>query len=404
MENRILVVDDDPISLQLVSSLLTGHGYRVVTAQHPNEGLSILADQTFDLAILDVLMPDMDGYELCRRVRSNPKTAQLPIVLLTALDTLDQKIRGFEAGADDYIAKPFEPKELLARIEVLIRRVGPKPALEPTAKIGKVIGVYSLRGGVGVSTLAANLAAGLAQLWDKPTVLVDLVFTAGQSSLFMNIPLKKTWADLVYIPDNDIDIDLLEILLLPHTTGARVLASPARPEQSELITTEKVELVLNILRTYYDYVILDLPHNFSETTLVGLDASDEILALLAPDLASVRNMSITLNTFQSLEISEKSIHVVLNRTFKHHGLARKDIEDALKHKVDLVIPFTPDPLVNAINVGVPTVFGEPESPLGAFFEDISFLLSKAEHKEETPKAPTDAWQRINARVRRRKEP
>jgi pilus assembly protein CpaE len=403
MDNRILIVDDDPISLQLVSSLLMGHGFKVTTAQHPKEGLSILADQSFDLAILDVLMPEMDGYELCRLLRSNQKTAQLPVVLLTALDTLEQKIRGFEAGADDYIGKPFEPKELLARVEVLLRRVGPTQVATPATKIGKVIGVYSLRGGVGVSTLAVNLAAGLAQLWDKPTGLVDLVFTAGQSALLMNIPLRKTWADLAYIPDVDIDIELLEILLLPHSSGVRVLASPSRPEQSELITAEKVGSVLDILRTYYEYMILDLPHDFSETTLEGLDASDEIMVLLAPDLASIRNASLTLDTFNSLDIPDRSIHVVLNRTFKRQGLKREDIEDALKRKVDVVIPFAPEPVMNAINVGVPTVFGEPESPLGAFFEDISFIMSKAEHKEESPKNPTEVWQRIQARVRRRKD-
>jgi len=403
MTNRILVVDDDPIALKLVSSILTAQGYRIATVQGPKESLSILADQTFDLVLLDVLMPEIDGYELCRRLRKNPKTSELPIILLTALDTLEQKMRGFDAGADDYIAKPFEPKELIARIEVLLRRAAPRSTVEPIENIGKVISVFSLRGGVGVSTIAANLAAGLAQLWDKQALLVDLVFTAGQAALMLNVPLRKTWADLATIPNEEIDIELLEMLLLPHPSGVRVLAAPARPEQGELITEEKIQHVLGLLRGYYEYIIFDLPHDFSFATLEGLDVSDEILIPLSPDLASVRCTALTLSALASLDVPPAAIHLLLNWIFRGGGLPRKDMESALKRDVEIIIPHAPKPLVAAINSGVPPVFGAPDTPLAALFEDMAYRMSNAEHKEETPKITTEAWKRVKSRERQRGE-
>src|SRR5262249_40250695 len=149
-----------------------------------------------DLIILDVMMPHLNGYEVCRQLRRRPTLAQRPIMMLTAQDSLEERINGLEAGADDYMCKPFEAAELQARVKALLRRATPI-SVEPAAlgRQGKVIATFSLRGGIGVSTLAANLAIGLAQLWGQPTALVDLALTAGQSALMLNLALRNSWSD-----------------------------------------------------------------------------------------------------------------------------------------------------------------------------------------------------------------
>lgn len=402
MPKKILAIDDDPFHLNLVTQVLEQQGYEIETARDGTEGLELVEKSKFDLIISDIMMPNLDGYAFCRQIRENPQTAQIPIILLTALDTVEEKIRGFEAGADDHIPKPYDAQELLARVQVQLRRGEQKTIVTPSGRDAKIIAVFSMRGGVGVTTLASNLAAGIAQLWNKPTVLVDLVLTSGHSALTMNLSLRNTWANLADIPLEDIDSHLLHILLLAHESGARVLPAPPRVEQAELISAEKVQHVLRLLKANFEYVVLDLAHDFSDITLSGLDAADDVLALLAPDMASVRSMSLTLETLDTLGYPPDKIRLVLNWTFERHGLVRDDINRALKKDIEIIIPFAPEPVVNAINIGVPTVFAEPESPLGALFEDLSFKFSKQEHKEERPKLPTEVWERVAERARKRK--
>ncbi|MDP2975913.1 MAG: response regulator, partial [Anaerolineales bacterium] len=108
MPLRILVVDDENINLRLVSRLIEMEGYEVVSAQSGEAALRLIEQTAPDLALLDVMMPVMDGYELCRRLRQNPVTAQIPIVMLTALVDENDRLKGIEAGADDCFPKPFD--------------------------------------------------------------------------------------------------------------------------------------------------------------------------------------------------------------------------------------------------------------------------------------------------------
>jgi DNA-binding response OmpR family regulator len=125
----ILVVDDEPRLVSLVEAYLTQSGYRVMTASNGREALSVAEHQEPDLIILDIMMPEMDGYEFMRLYRTDHDT---PIILLTARVDSDEKVAGLEAGADDYLTKPFRPRELMARVKTVLRRSGKK---EPAGKV-----------------------------------------------------------------------------------------------------------------------------------------------------------------------------------------------------------------------------------------------------------------------------
>ena len=116
---RILVVDDDPLIARLVRVHLDKAGYRVLTAASGEDALDLTATEMPDLVILDLMLPGMDGYEVCRAIR---EFSLVPVVMLTARGEQVDKLRGFEMGADDYLTKPFAPAELLARVQAVLRR------------------------------------------------------------------------------------------------------------------------------------------------------------------------------------------------------------------------------------------------------------------------------------------
>ncbi|MFX3633805.1 MAG: response regulator transcription factor [Candidatus Pristimantibacillus sp.] len=117
---RILVVDDDNYIRELVGHFLKAEGYELLEASNGEEALALLGTVSVELVILDIMMPEMDGWELCRHIRDYD--AELPCLMLTAKGETSQKLKGFELGADDYLVKPFEPLELIARVKSLLRR------------------------------------------------------------------------------------------------------------------------------------------------------------------------------------------------------------------------------------------------------------------------------------------
>ncbi len=122
MNPTILIIDDDAKLNKLLKDFLTDFGYAVITATHPVRGIKKLKQASPDLVILDIMLPEMDGFEVCRLIR---QTSSIPIIMLTARGEVTDKVVGLELGADDYLAKPFEPRELVARIQSVLRRTQP---------------------------------------------------------------------------------------------------------------------------------------------------------------------------------------------------------------------------------------------------------------------------------------
>ena len=118
---KILVVDDTPRNVKLLADLLAVKGYDVVTAASGPEALAQLDASVADLVLLDVVMPEMSGYEVCRKIRENSATAMLPVIMVTALDPAEERVKGIDAGADDFLTKPINQAELLARVKSLLR-------------------------------------------------------------------------------------------------------------------------------------------------------------------------------------------------------------------------------------------------------------------------------------------
>ncbi len=396
---NILLIDDEIIIHRLVDHALRPYGHMVYTEITGTEGLQAAQSIKPDIIITDLNLPDVSGYEVTRRLRRDPQFAHTPIMVLTSQSSLKDKLGSFESGADDHITKPFEPEELVARITVLLKRTEAirhaLPAgLTDEKKNARFIAVHSLRGGIGTSTLAVNLALGLNNLWAAPTMLIDLVLMAGQVALMLNMPLKRTWADLSGYQTADVDAELLQSIIERHSSGMDFIAAPTTPTDAEALSIEVLNTSIKLMRPTYDYIVADLPHDFSEVSLQSLDVADLILLVIAPELSSVRAAAAALDTYTKLGYTSDKVKIMLNNTFPRHGLTRDRIEQALNRTISVTLPFTPDILIQAINLGKPIILKEPDEPFAKVIEDFSFFISNEEHKKSRPEKPSVTWKRV----------
>ena len=118
---RILVVDDEPMNVALLEAVLVSRGYAVIPAANGLEALDLIHQDNIDLVLLDIMMPEMDGFEVCRRIKDDERLRDIPIIMLTVLHSKQDRIKGIEAGAEDFISKPFDQGEVLARIKMLLK-------------------------------------------------------------------------------------------------------------------------------------------------------------------------------------------------------------------------------------------------------------------------------------------
>jgi pilus assembly protein CpaE len=398
---RALAIDDDMIVLKMTAAALGRLGYEVSTAPDGLKGLEAVRAEHPDIVITDVMMPGIDGYEFTRRLRRDPAFAQLPVLILTAQTELEEKLKAFEAGADDYLSKPFEPAELAARLTVLLRRAERSQANQaPEVLISekaRFIAVHSLRGGVGATSLAVNIGFSLMQLWGAPTLLLDLVPAAGQIALMLNMPLKRTWADLTEYNAADIDSDLLKTIVSKHTNGLEFVAAPTYPEEAQAINSDSLHQAVSLLETHYEYIVADLSHDFTEAALAGLDPADYVLLMMAPDLPSVRAAAAAIHTYNKLGYAQEKIILILNSNFEQGGLARKNIEAALHRPVNVMLPYDSASFINGMNLGRPFVQANPDRAVSIAVEDLAFRLSKEKHQILSPTTPSASLQRVKKR-------
>jgi pilus assembly protein CpaE len=400
---QILVIDDEPLNHQLVSKALEPLKCQLTYAEDGVSGIARARTHKPDIIITDVVMPDISGYEVTHQLRRDPQFSRTPILVLTAQSDLQDKLRAFEVGADDYLSKPFEPAELSARVLSLIRRVEMAPPVAgKDASVARAIAVHSLRGGTGCSTLAVNVGLSLSNLWTN-TILLDLTMTAGQVALMLNKNLRRTWADIARFKTGELDMESLSSIISTHETGLSFIAAPTFPDEGEYLSGDTLSSAISILKEHFQYVVMDLPHDFGSFALSGLDAADAILLVSTPDMASVRATSAALDAYAKLAYPREKIKPVLNAPFPRSSLAKEKIEAAMGMNFVATMPYVSETVLEAINLGRPLVVDKPKENISALLEDFAFHLSKPEHKKAKPEAPTETWKRVYKRYQDRKK-
>ena len=368
----VLIIDDDANTLRLIGYMLERGGFEVQLAGDGEDGLAKAFKQPPDLIVLDVMMPGVDGYQVCEQLRANPRTATIPVIILTARSQRIDQQTALEVGADLYLPKPVAPEELIASVnELLSRPPGARPSVTAEAPTRRLISVFSLRGGVGVTSLATNLAVALAQQYGDTVSLVDLSLTAGHAAIMLNLRPKRTVAHLLA---GELDSQVVKEHMLLHTSGVRLLAAPHVPPPPGVATADAVKRLLGILKSQYGYTVIDTPSSLDEVTLSALSASDQILLVLSPEVLSVQTTLITRQALQARGIALDKVHLVLNQVTPKPALPQKAIEQALKQSLDLILPYEEKQAL-AIVKGEPLLIGEPTSPLASAIKAVSVAVS-----------------------------
>jgi phosphate regulon transcriptional regulator PhoB len=211
---HILVVDDEADLVELVSYNLNKEGFIVDSAADGEAALSKLRKGKYDLVVLDLMLPGIQGIELCRILRNDPKTASLPIIMLTAKGEEIDRIVGLEIGADDYVTKPFSPRELVARVKAVLRRSKEKPVTDKLLKVGE-LEIDKERYNVSIKGKAVKLSATEFKLLLYLAERKGRVFSREQL-------LDAIWRDEAFVEPRTVDVHVRR--LRSHIEG-----DPANP-------------------------------------------------------------------------------------------------------------------------------------------------------------------------------
>ena len=234
---------------------------------------------------------------------------------------------------------------------------------------GTIITVFSSKGGCGKTTISLNLAVALAATEKRKTILVDLDLQFGDVGISLGLPSTPTIANAISMA-GQLDAAGVQSLVHHHPSGLDCLLAPMTPEEVERIPGSLITEILQLLRSEYECIVIDSPPAFTDTVLAALDLSDTYVLVTTPDIPALKNLRITLDTFDELGYPRSAWQVVLNRGDEMNGLELEDVESALGSNVHLVIPQSFD-VSRTGNRGVPIVDDLPKHPVSQALQKLA---------------------------------
>ena len=382
MPEKILVVDDDVDTLRLVGLMLQRQGYQIIAASNGHQALLLAQSENPDLILLDVMMPDMDGYEVTKRLRTDVVTATTPIIMFTAKSQLDDKVAGFEAGVDDYLTKPTQPRELFAHVKAVLARSSkgrPATVETTTREKGYVIGVLSVKGGLGVSTLAMNLGVSLRQRTRKDIIVAEL--RPGEGSLALDLGyLHPEGLDRLLNRNkaSDIVIGDVEAELIAHRSEVRLLVASYRPTDAKfLLQADKFEVIATHLAHLGDFIVLDLGPALPPLTEKVLSVCDELIVLLEPVPNTLVRTQLLVDELVARGFGEGRLNAVLyNRTRSELQLSLSQVQQQFKQNILVVFTPAPELAFQTAKSNIPIVVQHPDNLVSQQFAKLADSITK----------------------------
>lgn len=387
MAEKILIIDDDLDTLRLVTLMLQRQGYQITAATNGPQGLEKSLEVKPDLILLDLMMPDMDGYEVTRQLRANPKTVDIPILMFTAKTQLADKVTGFEVGVDDYLAKPTHPSELQSHVKALLARSTKSRGKVDTAlrdQHGYIIGLVAARGGLGVSMLAANLAASLFKKVQTDVILAEL--TPGQGSLALDLGFStdKGLANLLGKSPIEITRGSVGEQLASHDAGFKVMLASNHPSDVHLVNqVSQYEILVARLSTLGRFTVLDLGMGLPPFVQRLLPLINELIVLVEGVPNTILHTRALIEDLIKFGVKVENIAVVLNnRSLSEDMMPWAEVQKQLGHSIAATLTPAPELFAQASRLNTPAVLCQPESQIS---QQINQLVEQITERESPKK-------------------
>lgn len=382
MPEKILIVDDDIDSLKLIGLMLQRTGYEVVAASTGAQALSKAFAESPDLIILDVMMPDMNGYDVCRKLRAHAQTKATPIIMFTAKTMIDDKVAGFEAGADDYLTKPTHPAELASRVKTILARnqpagvktsapTPPPQVIKHLAHKALSIGVIGAKGGVGTTTLALNIAVALLQN-ENHVIVSDFRPGSGSLGTYLGFPRSVGWANLFTRPAAEIKAETVEKELELHSSGLRALLSSSRPKEAQFnIALDSVMAVTQQLQSQSRVVVMDLGSTYTNAISRLQREMDQLVLVVEPNAIALKLGQDLLHELQGNGDGSHIHIVVVNRLQSALQTPWHEVEHILGKEIRAIISPAADLAFQAAEAQVPIILYQPNAAISGQFVKLA---------------------------------
>jgi|DewCreStandDraft_2_1066082.scaffolds.fasta_scaffold02013_8 CheY-like chemotaxis protein len=372
MAEKILIVDDEPDVARLIGLVLERNGLEVVTATSGPEAIAKAAAVLPALILLDIMMPGMDGYEVCRRLRADPQLSHIPIIFLTAKNEVADRIAGFEAGADEYVSKPVHLGELSARVNGILNRTAAIRAA--LARSAHVVGILGVKGGLGTTTLAVNLAVSCASPPHAVnTILAEMLPGMGLASFMLGMGHMEGLGMLLRSSPEEINARLVENWLATHSTGLRLLFAPLlHQENTPAWTPALAEAILYHLRRMADLVLLDLGAGLTPVNRALIGLVNHVILTFDPHPLTVTLLERTLKAISTIGGGANHIDLVMiNRAPSSQTMTVQMVQEAVNRPVTQVLSPAPEAMFLTAQHRLPLVISDPQNMVSTQYQELA---------------------------------
>lgn len=363
----LVLIDPDPSARNALKVALGEMEEVTIVGEESDlsRGLALLKKSDADVVVLSLAPQEEPALKCAEKISTDLPECSLFVTAPQAKP--DLIIRAMRAGAREFWIQPFREQDLRGGLQSA-RRLK-KQTHQPSSR-GKLVALFGVKGGVGTTTLATNLAVTTVHRSKKDVLLVDWNFQLGQAALFLNLQPQYTMIDIIQHL-HEIDPALLKGALAKADCGVHFLNGSTRIEEAEAIKAPHVEPMVSLLRSMFDYIFVDTPPLFDELNLKLLDEADVILMLSTFDVPAVYNAKRCIELFQRLGYGADKVHLIMNRYVAHEALDPDAVERTIGQPIFWRIPNQEySTLIRSINEGIPLSQSIPKSRLTQSLSDL----------------------------------